>query len=114
MQKCAPAFEDIRHIGAEGLGADQNDGEENRDLENPVTRHGVLLELLRAKQGVNQVCEQEDGRNSGDDIVHGWFLLEFVARLGECPRGDEEQNRNDDVEEIEHMFSADSTVRCRA
>ena len=80
----------------------------------PLLVTQVLLELLRPKQGVNQVDEQEDGSNSGDDIVHGWLLLELVARLGERPRGDEEQNRNNDVEKVQHMFSADLTVRRRA
>jgi hypothetical protein len=30
------------------------------------------------------------------------FLLQLVARLGESPRDDEEQDRDDHVEEVEH------------
>jgi hypothetical protein len=63
---------------------------------------GLSLELLRPQKRVKQVDEQTERSNAGDDIVHGFFLLELVAGLGEGPADNQEQATDCDVEQIQH------------
>jgi hypothetical protein len=61
------------------------------------------LEFFRPQQCVDQIDEEEERGNSGDDVIHGWGSpLQLVARLGEGPGDDEEKNRDDHVEDVEH------------
>jgi hypothetical protein len=55
MHPRALSGEDLRHVGAQGLGERQQNQEEQRDLKPSVDSHERLLELLRAKQCVEQV-----------------------------------------------------------
>jgi hypothetical protein len=62
----------------------------------------LSLELLWTEKRVNQVNEQAERSNSGDDIVHGFFLLELVAGLGEGPADSQKQATDCDVKQVEH------------
>jgi hypothetical protein len=84
MHEGALAFEHTRHVTAQRLGADENQPQKDRDLQNPNASHKVSLELLRTKQRVDQVDKQPQRRDSSDDVVHK-FPLELVAGLGEDP-----------------------------
>jgi hypothetical protein len=60
------------------------------------------LELLRTQKRVKEVNEQSQCGDAGDDIVHGFFLLELVAGLGEGPADNQKQAANCKVEQVEH------------
>jgi hypothetical protein len=61
-----------------------------------------LLKLLWTEKRVKQVNEQTESRNAGDDIVHGFFLLELVTGFGEGPADNQKQATDCNVEQIEH------------
>ena len=62
-----------------------------------------LLELLRTKQRVDQVNEQPERRDSGNDVIHGFLLLQLVAGLGEGPAAKQKSTTDSDIEQIEHL-----------
>jgi hypothetical protein len=64
----------------------------------------ALLELLGTEKRVKQVNEQTKRSNAGNDIVHGFFLLELVAGLGEGPADHQKQATDGNVEQVEHMM----------
>jgi hypothetical protein len=45
----------------------------------------LFSKLLRPEKRVNQINEKAERSDAGDNIVHGIFLLELVAGLGEGP-----------------------------
>jgi hypothetical protein len=63
---------------------------------------GFSLELLWPEKRVKQVDEQTERSDAGNDIVHGFFLLELVAGLGEGPADNQEQATDCKVEQVEH------------
>jgi hypothetical protein len=64
----------------------------------------ISSELLRPKQGVNQVHKQAQRCDTGNDVVHE-VLLELVAGLGEDPEKKQCYTTCGDIEKIEHVLT---------
>jgi hypothetical protein len=73
VQERTLAFEDPRHESTERFGADENQRQKKRNLCHSSSSHVCLSESLRSEQGVNQVEEQPERRNSGNNVIHGSF-----------------------------------------
>jgi hypothetical protein len=70
MQKCAPSFEYIRHVHAQGFGAYEDHGEEQQDLNNSRARHIVSSKFLWTQKRVHEINKQQYRCDSGNDVVH--------------------------------------------
>jgi hypothetical protein len=67
-------------------------------LQQAIRCHG--LEFLRFQQGVDQISKQKHGGNAANDVVHK--ESQAIARFGECPAEDKEQQSDQHIKEIKH------------
>jgi hypothetical protein len=81
MQEGALSFEHVRHERAQGLGANEDQPQKDRDLQNANASHNFLLELLRTEQRVDQVDKQPQRRDSGNDVIHVVVLYSLSQAL---------------------------------
>jgi hypothetical protein len=72
MHPRALSGEDLRHVGAQGLGERQQDQKEQRDLKPSVASHERLLELLRAQQRVEQIRADQRRNYQCRYVFHGF------------------------------------------
>jgi hypothetical protein len=72
------ALEDPGHVSAEGLRADEHEGEEEEDLKPAVGGHwaSILLELFWLKKSVDEV-DEEGGRDEAKQKNLHSYLLPF-------------------------------------
>ena len=62
------------------------------------------LEFLSLQQRVKKISEDEQRRDSGNDVVHGVLvsLLQPVAELGKGPASGKEYKPDQEIEQISH------------
>ena len=63
----------------------------------------VSSELLRTEKRVDQVNKQPQRRDSSNDVIHVFPLLQLVAGLREDPANQQKCTANSYVEQVEHL-----------